>query len=138
MIADEDSRTSSAETTTRTPFDSLPSRCPLLPTLCTRDVTCLGDMYCTTRSTEPTSIPSSSVDVQTSAFSCPDLKACSTLSLSSLGRDPWCTATSLRIRASFSPSISPTVRALTKIRVDLCSSISLSILLSLAARSGAA
>ena len=38
----------------------------------------------------------------------------------------------------FSPSISPTVRALTKISVDLCSSMRLSILLSLAARSGAA
>ena len=136
MLAD-DSSISSADTVTSTPFDTLPSRCPLLPTLWTRLVTCLGDMYCTTRSTDPTSMPSSRVLVHTSAFSAPDLKSCSTLSRSSLGSDPWWTPTSFLSLASFSPSISALVLLLTKISVDVWPSMSELILDNRAARSGA-
>ena len=64
-----DSRMSSAETVMMTPSEVRRRSCPDLPTRWIREVTCLGDMYCSTRSTEPMSIPSSSVLVQTSAFS---------------------------------------------------------------------
>ncbi len=126
---------SSAPTVRRTPFETRLRLCPDLPTLWIREVTCLGDMYWTTRSTAPMSMPSSSVEVQTSALISPVLNAVSTLSRSSRGSEPWWTPTSPRILLSFSPSISAVVLLFTKTSVDLCDEIRSLILASLAARS---
>src|SRR6266571_1581680 len=101
-----DSKRSSVETETRTPCEVLVRLCPDLPTRWTRLLTWRGDMYWTTRSTEPMSMPSSSVLVQTSPLTWRALNASSALTRSSLGSEPWWTIISWSIMLNFEPNIS--------------------------------
>src|SRR5437879_6464434 len=79
-IVDETARTS--------PREVRSSLWPDRPTRWMRDVTCRGELYWTTWSTVPMSIPSSRVDVDTSPLMSPPLNPASTRSRSSRGREP--------------------------------------------------
>ena len=62
-----------------TPRDTAPTWCPARPTRCSPDATLGGASTCTTRSTAPMSMPSSRLDVATTAGSRPDLSSSSTM-----------------------------------------------------------
>ena len=72
-----------------TPCDTAPTWCPARPTRCRPDATLGGASICTTRSTAPMSMPSSRLDVATTAGSCPDLSASSICLRSSRDTLPW-------------------------------------------------
>src|SRR5207302_11003290 len=105
---------SSVDTATRTPCEVLARLCPDLPTRWTRLLTCRGDMYWTTRSTEPMSIPSSRVLVQTSPLIWPALNASSARPRSSSGSEPWWTIILCSIMLDFELSISALILMLTR------------------------
>jgi len=87
-IMAHDSTTSSGNVVIIVPFEVSFMRCPALPTLWISLDTSLGDMYCTTWSTSPISIPSSIELVQISPFRSPDLNISSISILVSLDREP--------------------------------------------------
>ena len=103
----------------RMPLGMPYTECPLLPTRCRNTAMLFGEENCTTKSTDPTSIPSSIDAVATSTFSSPFLKRCSALWRWSLLMLPWWEQTlaspsrSLSARASLSDSL----LVLTKISV---------------------
>ena len=72
-----------------TPRDTAPTWCPARPTRCRPDATDGGDSTCTTRSTAPMSMPSSSEDVATTAGSRPALRSSSTSARCSRDTEPW-------------------------------------------------
>src|SRR5437016_4312991 len=82
------------------------SRWPERPTRWSAAATVRGDWTCTTRSIAPTSMPSSSDDVATSARSLPSLRRFSASRRARRDSEPWCAATrpsptrSFRSRAS--------------------------------------
>ncbi len=82
------SATSSGAVASILAWMSPPTLWPALPALWIILATCLGELYCMTRSVDPTSIPSSREDVQTRAFISPDLKASSISIRVSFDRDP--------------------------------------------------
>ncbi len=73
-----------------TPLDVAPTWWPARPTRCSPDATVGGASTCTTRSTAPMSIPSSSDDVATTHGSRPDLSSSSVWVRWSRDIDPWC------------------------------------------------
>src|SRR5439155_1728943 len=79
---------SSEETARTSPLEVRSSVWPERPILWMRDVTCRGELYWTTRSTVPMSMPSSSVLVETRPLISPPLKPASTRSRSSRGTEP--------------------------------------------------
>ena len=70
--------------------ETSPTWWPARPMRCSPDATDGGDSTCTTRSTAPMSMPSSSDEVATTARSRPDLRASSIIARRSLDTDPWC------------------------------------------------
>ena len=70
--------------------ETSPTWWPARPMRCRPDATDGGDSTCTTRSTAPISMPSSSDDVATTARRLPDLSASSIIARRSLDTDPWC------------------------------------------------
>ena len=132
-----DSKRSSVETDTRTPWEVLVRLCPDLPTRWTRLLTWRGDIYWTTRSTDPISMPNSRVLVQTSPLIWRALNASSARTRSSFGSDPWWTIMFWPIKLNFEPNISALTRLLTKIRVESCASTRSDTSASRAAASGA-
>ncbi len=73
-----------------TPRLTAPTWWPARPTRCSPAATLGGDSTCTTRSTAPMSMPSSSDEVATTAGSCPDFSASSTTARCSRDTEPWC------------------------------------------------
>ena len=71
-----------------TPFDTAPTWCPARPTRGSPLATDGGDSTWTTRSTAPMSMPSSRLDVATTAGSRPSFRAFSMPARSSLETDP--------------------------------------------------
>jgi hypothetical protein len=67
-----------------------PTWWPARPTRCSPEATDGGDSTCTTRSTAPMSMPSSRLDVATTAGSRPDLSASSICDRCSRETEPWC------------------------------------------------
>ena len=96
---------SSPLVTTIRPFEVRESRWPARPTRCSAAATLRGDCTWTTRSMAPTSMPSSSEDVATSARSSPAFSRFSASSRARRESEPWWAATrpsgmrSLRSRA---------------------------------------
>ena len=74
----------------RTPRETAPTWCPALPTRCRPAATLGGASTWTTRSTEPMSIPSSRLEVATTAGSRPAFSSPSMRARCSLLTDPWC------------------------------------------------
>ena len=72
-----------------TPVLTAPTWCPARPTRCRPDATDGGDSTCTTRSTAPMSMPSSRLDVATTAGSRPDFSASSISDRCSRDTLPW-------------------------------------------------
>jgi ATP-dependent Lhr-like helicase len=70
------------------PVDGSPTWCPARPMRCRPAATLGGDSTCTTRSMAPMSIPSSRLEVATSAGSRPSLSASSICSRCSLATEP--------------------------------------------------
>lgn len=73
-----------------TPVDTAPTWCPARPTRWRPEATEGGDSTWTTRSTAPMSIPSSRLDVATTAGSRPAFRSSSTWARCSLDTEPWC------------------------------------------------
>ena len=71
------------------PREACPTECPARPTRCRPAATDLGDSICTTRSTAPMSMPSSSEEVATSAGRSPRFSMSSTSSRCSRAIEPW-------------------------------------------------
>ncbi len=97
--------TSSAWVGKMRPTEVCPTRCPLRPTRCKPLETDLGDCRCTTRSTSPTSIPSSREAVATRAGRRPALRAPSISRRETLLMLPWWA------RMGSSPAASSTLRS---------------------------
>ena len=99
-----------------------PTECPARPMRCSPRATDLGDSTCSTRSTAPMSMPSSSDEVAIRHGSSPALSISSTTVRSSRASEPWCAreisspASSLRRRARRSAPR----RLLTKTMVERC------------------
>ncbi len=74
----------------KTPRDVAPTWCPARPTRCSPLATDGGASTCTTTSTAPMSMPSSSDDVATTQGSWPDFRSFSIWARCSLLTDPWC------------------------------------------------
>ena len=74
----------------RTPWEISPTWWPARPTRCRPLATEGGDSTCTTRSTAPMSMPSSSEDVATTQRSRPDFRSSSIRARWSLDTEPWC------------------------------------------------
>ena len=72
-----------------TPFDGAPTWCPARPTRWSPRATLVGDSTWITRSTAPMSMPSSRLDVATSAGSRPALRSSSIVSRCSRAMLPW-------------------------------------------------
>ena len=73
-----------------TPVETAPTWCPARPTRWSPDATDGGDSTCTTRSTAPMSMPSSRLEVATTAGSRPAFRSSSTWDRCSLETEPWC------------------------------------------------
>ncbi len=73
-----------------TPVDTAPTWWPARPTRWRPEATDGGDSTCTTRSTAPMSMPSSRLDVATTAGSRPAFRSSSTWARCSLDTEPWC------------------------------------------------
>ena len=107
----------------RRPFETCDSVWPARPTRCSPRATDFGDSICTTRSTAPMSMPSSSELVATRHLSRPDLSSSSISVRASRDSEPWweratgSSARSLRRNASRSARR----RLLTNTIVELCS-----------------
>ena len=103
-----------------------PTRCPARPTRCNPAVAVFGDSICTTRSIAPTSIPSSSELVATSAGSSPRFSRSSTSLRASRETLPWCTRHTTSPARSFTCAAtrSALARSFTKISVEWCARIS--------------
>ena len=71
------------------PLEVSPTLWPARPMRCRPAVTDFGDSTCSTRSTAPMSIPSSSDDVATRHGRSPDFRRSSTTRRSSRASDPW-------------------------------------------------
>ncbi|CAH0252558.1 hypothetical protein SRABI26_03184 [Arthrobacter sp. Bi26] len=74
----------------RTPWEISPTWWPARPTRCRPLATEGGDSTCTTRSTAPMSMPSSSEDVATTQRRRPDFRSSSIKARWSLDTEPWC------------------------------------------------
>ena len=72
-----------------TPEETAPTWWPARPTRCSPEATDGGDSTWTTRSTAPMSMPSSRLEVATTAGSRPALRSSSTWARCSLETDPW-------------------------------------------------
>ena len=72
------------------PRETSPTLCPARPTRCSPLATEGGASTCTTRSTAPMSMPSSRLDVATTAGSRPALSASSISARSCRDTEPWC------------------------------------------------
>ena len=72
-----------------TPRETAPTWWPARPTRCRPDATDGGDSTWTTRSTAPMSMPSSRLEVATTAGSRPALRSSSTWARCSLETEPW-------------------------------------------------
>jgi hypothetical protein len=133
-----DSRASSLFRAIMTPFALSPTLWPLLPTLCRRRVTCLGELYWMTRSMLPMSIPSSRDDVQTMVLRSPDFSPLSAAMRLVFAREPWCMLRGKSRSQTLNrlASISEVDLVLVKIRVLLWSSIRSCITLRREATSG--
>ena len=83
------STSSSRDVANRRPREVRPSACPERPMRCRNVVTARGEPIWHTRSTEPTSMPSSSDAVATMARMSPALRRCSVCRRRSLARLPW-------------------------------------------------
>ena len=83
------------------PLDTRESAWPARPTRCSAAATLRGDCSWTTRSMAPTSMPSSSDDVATSALSWPSLSRFSASSRARRESEPWCAATRPSTMRSF-------------------------------------
>src|SRR5579863_1587074 len=132
------SRVSSESWVITRPFETWPTRWPLLPTLWIRRVTCLGELYWMTYSRKPMSIPSSRLLVQMTPRRRPSFSALSTASLVAFDRELWWTpmGNSGSHTLNLLESASASVLVLVNIRTDLYFSTSSLIVLSLAATSG--
>ena len=86
------SNISSSFTAKMTPLDTSPCLCPDLPARWISRETCRGDMYCMTKSTLPTSIPSSMELVQMMDFNSWALNFSSVSILMNLDSDEWWTS----------------------------------------------
>ena len=73
-----------------TPVETAPTWCPARPTRWSPEATEGGDSTWTTRSTAPMSMPSSRLEVATTAGSSPDFSCSSTSARCSLETEPWC------------------------------------------------
>ncbi|CAM5309380.1 hypothetical protein SGRI78S_01034 [Streptomyces griseus subsp. griseus] len=72
-----------------TPVETAPTWCPARPTRWRPEATEGGDSTWTTRSTAPMSMPSSRLEVATTAGSRPALRSSSTCARCSLETEPW-------------------------------------------------
>ena len=72
-----------------TPVETAPTWCPARPTRCSPEATEGGDSTWTTRSTAPMSMPSSRLEVATTAGSRPAFRSSSTRARCSLETEPW-------------------------------------------------
>src|SRR5437764_760884 len=95
------STSSSPLVTTMRPLDTRESAWPARPTRCSAAATLRGDCSWTTRSMAPTSMPSSSDDVATSALSWPSLSRFSASSRARRESEPWWAATRPSTMRSF-------------------------------------
>ncbi len=125
------SKTSFTSSPIITPRGTKVSLCPLLPTLWTSLTTWCGERYWITKSTWPISIPSSRLEVATTAFNLPLFKPFSTESLTILESDEWWTEAgrSGYACASLKPNSSAMLLVLTKMSVVLFLSTSSFIVL---------
>ena len=110
------------------PLAVSPTPWPERPMRWSPAVTDFGDSTCSTRSTAPMSMPSSSDEVATRQGSSPAFSCSSTTSRSSRASDPWWARAIGSSASSFSRSASRSAarRALTKMIVERCSRTSLS------------
>ena len=117
---------SSRDCGNRRPFGTPPTKWPERPTRCRKAAIARGEPSCTTRSTSPMSMPSSSDAVATSTFNWPVLRRCSAARRNSFAIEPWCAATcSLPSRSPrWRAARSAMRRVLTKTSVVLCVSTS--------------
>lgn len=86
-----------------TPVETAPTWCPARPTRCRPEATDGGDSTWITRSTAPMSIPSSRLEVATTAGSRPALRSSSTCERCSFDTEPWCA----RARTGGAPFAAP-------------------------------
>lgn len=86
-----------------TPVETAPTWCPARPTRCSPEATDGGDSTWTTRSTAPMSMPSSRLEVATTAGSRPAFRSSSTWARCSLETEPWCA----RARSAGAPFAAP-------------------------------
>ena len=133
-----DSSASSLFRATMTPFAVSPTLWPLRPTLWRSLVTCLGELYWTTRSMWPMSIPSSREEVQITVFRSPALSPFSAAILLVLAREPWWMLRGKSMSQTLKrlASISEVERVFVKTRVVSWPSMRSFMTLSLAATSG--
>ncbi len=115
---------SSFSKTSMRPLDVSPVACPARPMRCRPLATDLGEPICTTRSTEPMSMPSSSDVDDTTHLSSPRFNRSSTSRRVSLAREPWW-ASMLSIPRSLSLNTTASVpeRVLVNTMVVRCSMI---------------
>ncbi len=109
-----------------TPEGTPPTWCRARPSRCSPLATLGGAAICSTSSTAPMSIPSSSDEVATMHGSVPAFSRSSICWRSSRATEPWCASASSSPASSLiaAASFSPTRRALTKIIVERCARIS--------------
>ena len=105
------------------PFEVSPTLWPARPMRCRPAVTDFGDSTCSTRSTAPMSMPSSSDEVATRHGSSPAFSWSSTISRSSRASEPWWARAISSSASSLSRSASRSAprRLLTNTIVERCS-----------------
>ena len=90
-----------------TPRETSPTLCPARPTRCRPLATDGGDSTWMTRSTAPMSMPSSRLEVATTAGSRPALSASSISDRSARETDPWCARAMTTVPSRPPPSLGP-------------------------------